>query len=215
MSDKADFFEDFDDDGSRENEVEVLEVVESKSKKIVYFDLETQKSADDVGGWDKARDMLMSVGSIYIEPDGVFKSFTEDKVQELIDELFSADLVIGFNNIGFDNQVLTHYTDRDFSTIPTIDMARDFTDARGHRINLDSLAKASLKDVKKSANGLLALQWFKEGKIDEITHYCEQDVAVTRDVYKYAEVNKSIKYMDNRSGMVRETKMDLKIRKEK
>ena len=34
-------------------------------KNIVYFDLETQKSADDVGGWNKIRDMRMSIGVTY------------------------------------------------------------------------------------------------------------------------------------------------------
>ena len=29
---------------------------------IVYFDLETQKSAEEVGGWNKICDMRMSVG---------------------------------------------------------------------------------------------------------------------------------------------------------
>jgi DEAD/DEAH box helicase domain-containing protein len=34
-------------------------------KNIVYFDLETQKSAEEVGGWDKISDMRMSVGVTY------------------------------------------------------------------------------------------------------------------------------------------------------
>ena len=37
---------------------------------IVYFDLETQKSAAEVGGWDKKRDMKMSVGVTYNTSDG-------------------------------------------------------------------------------------------------------------------------------------------------
>ena len=32
---------------------------------IVYFDLETQRTANDVGGWDKKRDMGMSLGVTY------------------------------------------------------------------------------------------------------------------------------------------------------
>ena len=34
-------------------------------KNIVYFDLETQKSADEVGGWNNIRDMRMSIGVTY------------------------------------------------------------------------------------------------------------------------------------------------------
>lgn len=34
-------------------------------KNIVYFDLETQKAADEVGGWGNIRAMRMSVGVTY------------------------------------------------------------------------------------------------------------------------------------------------------
>src|ERR1700753_716751 len=32
---------------------------------IVYFDLETQRTANDAGGWDRKRDMGMSIGVTY------------------------------------------------------------------------------------------------------------------------------------------------------
>jgi DEAD/DEAH box helicase domain-containing protein len=31
----------------------------------------------------------------------------------------------------------------------------------------------------------MALKWWKEGRLDLITEYCRQDVAVTRDVYLF------------------------------
>ena len=34
-------------------------------KNIVYFDLETQQSAEEVGGWDKISQMRMSIGVTY------------------------------------------------------------------------------------------------------------------------------------------------------
>ncbi len=32
---------------------------------IVYFDLETQRTANDAGGWGRKRDMGMSIGVTY------------------------------------------------------------------------------------------------------------------------------------------------------
>ena len=32
---------------------------------IVYFDLETQRTANDAGGWDRKGNMQMSIGVIY------------------------------------------------------------------------------------------------------------------------------------------------------
>ena len=46
-------------------------------KNIVYFDLETQKSADEVGGWDKIRDMRMSVGVTYSTGRGGYRIYGE------------------------------------------------------------------------------------------------------------------------------------------
>ena len=34
-------------------------------RNIVYFDLETQRSAQEVGGWDRIRDMGLSIGVTY------------------------------------------------------------------------------------------------------------------------------------------------------
>src|SRR5205807_9362285 len=71
-------------------------------KNIIYFDLETQKSAEEVGSWHKIRDMRLSVGVIYSTARGEYKIYTEAQVNDLIHELMRADLVVGFNNLRFD-----------------------------------------------------------------------------------------------------------------
>ena len=63
-------------------------------KNIVYFDLETQKSADEVGGWNRVRDMRMSVGVTYSTTRGDYKIYGETQVEDLIRELMRADLVV-------------------------------------------------------------------------------------------------------------------------
>lgn len=60
------------------------------------------------------------------------------------------------------------------------------------------MAKSTL-NVGKSANGLLALRWWKQGKIDRIVEYCKKDVEVTRDVYLFGKERGFI-YFSNRSG---------------
>jgi DEAD/DEAH box helicase domain-containing protein len=60
-------------------------------KNIVYFDLETQKSAEEVGGWDKVRDLKMSVGVTYSTQRGGYRIYGEQDVPELIRELQRAD----------------------------------------------------------------------------------------------------------------------------
>src|SRR5882762_6548210 len=81
----------------------------SEHKNIVYFDLETQKSADEVGGWDKISLMRMSVAVTYSIGEGGYKIYGEKQVDELITELQRADLIVGFNNLRFNYEVLHGY----------------------------------------------------------------------------------------------------------
>jgi DEAD/DEAH box helicase domain-containing protein len=58
----------------------------------------------------------------------------------------------------------------------------------GFRLKLDHLATETL-GARKSADGLQSLQWWKEGRIDEIERYCRQDVALLRDLLAHAETH--------------------------
>src|SRR5262244_1110013 len=107
-------------------------------KNIVYFDLETQKSADEVGGWHRIRDMRMSVGVTYSTGRGGYKIYGEGQVDDLIGELQRADLVVGFNHLRFDYEVLHAYTTLDLRQIPTFDMLVDLQNKLNHRLSLDS-----------------------------------------------------------------------------
>ncbi len=78
---------------------------------VVVFDLETQKLAEDVGGWRNVRKMGLSVAVVHTEQDG-FLTFTEETVAELISLLKKASLVVGFNHLRFDYEVLKAYTRR-------------------------------------------------------------------------------------------------------
>ena len=162
-------------------------------KNIVYFDLETQKSADEVGGWDKIRDMRMSIGVTYSTARGDYRIYGEKDVDELLTELQRADVVVGFNNIGFDYEVLHGYTILDLSQLPTLDMLVEIKKNLPHRLSLDSIAHATM-GVEKTAEGLQAIRWFKEGKLIEIAEYCCYDVKITKLVHEYGAANKQLFY---------------------
>ena len=99
---------------------------------IVYFDLETQKTANDVGGWDKKRDMGMSVGVTYSTQLGEYRIYREDQANDLVQQLFRADLVVGFNILNFDYQVLMGYTILDLPhQLRTLDMLVEIDKAAG------------------------------------------------------------------------------------
>lgn len=182
--------------------------------RVLYFDLETQKSADEVGGWGNIKDMLMAVGVVWDSHDQqhhVYYGEAEKKdgkgYTDLIDHLKSADLVVGFNVIGFDYTVIQYAASQrhiDLLDIPTFDILVDFIKQKNHRIKLDNLASCTL-GTSKSADGLASLKWWKEylggdrKKLDQIVAYCKQDVNVTRDLFLFGRDNGYVEY-DGRTG---------------
>ena len=166
--------------------------------RVQYFDLETQKSADDVGGWGNIHKMGLAVGVVWDSLDQEFFTYEEKDASQLVDKLRTADLAVGFNIIGFDYTVLQPYSDFDLQEINTFDMLVDVKKQLGFRLSLNHLAQNTL-NAKKSADGLVSLQWYKEGKMDKIIQYCKQDVEITRDLFLFGEKNGFVNYQ-SRSG---------------
>jgi DEAD/DEAH box helicase domain-containing protein len=163
-------------------------------KHIVYFDLETQQSADEVGGWDHIRDLRMSVGVTYSTDRGGYKIYGVKEVNNLIEELRRADLVVGFNSVRFDYEVLIgHNPFFDPQQISTLDMLVELQKTLQHRLSLDSLATATF-GVEKTSEGLQAIRWFKEGKLLEIAEYCCYDVKITKMVHEFGATNKQHRF---------------------
>ncbi len=168
-------------------------------KNIVYFDLETQKSAEEVGGWHKIRDMRMSIGVTYSTGRGDYQIYGENQVNALIEELRRADLVVGFNNLRFDYEVLLGHNDFfDHQQIPTLDMLIELQKSLQHRLSLDAIAHATL-GVEKTNEGMQAIHWYRAGRLADIAEYCCYDVKITRLVHEYGAAQKRLHYT-NRFG---------------
>lgn len=165
-------------------------------KDFVYFDLETQRSANDVGGWDRKGDMGMSVGVTFSTASNEYRIFGEDAIDNLITQLRRADLVIGYNHINFDYHVLMGYTCLDLpSLLVSLDLCKDLEQRIHHRPKLDHIAAASLGQGK-TAEGLQAIRWWREGKVMEIARYCCFDVKVTKLVHEHGVTHGKIKFLD-------------------
>ena len=167
-------------------------------KNIVYFDLETQKSADEVGGWHHISRMGMSVGVTYSTARGEYRIYAEADVDELIRDLQRAELIVGFNILRFDYEVLHGYTALDLRQLPTLDLLLSLQDQLQHRLSLDALVSATF-GLEKTAEGLQALQWYKQGRLLEIAEYCCYDVKLTRMLHEYGQAHGYV-YYHNRLG---------------
>jgi DEAD/DEAH box helicase domain-containing protein len=141
--------------------------------------------------------MGMSIGVTYSTRLGEYRIYMEKDADELVNQLLRADLVVGFNHIDFDYRVLQAYTILDLaSQTRNLDLLVEIEKALGRRMKLEDVAMASL-GVGKTAEGLQAIAWYREGKFREIARYCAYDVKVTMRVHEYGRSRGYVKYRDN------------------
>lgn len=167
--------------------------------KTLIFDLETQKLAHEVGGWDKKDQMLLSLAVTYEVEQNKYQTYFEKDVDQLIRELQSATLVVGYNVKNFDYAVLQRYSVFDLKAIPTLDMLEEVHKKLGFRLKLDQLAKGTLGDCK-SADGMEAIKFFRAGKLKELEEYCRKDVELTFRVYDFGKKNRCLYFDDSAQG---------------
>ena len=153
----------------------------------LVIDIETKKSFADVGGRDRLRELGIAVAGIYSYADDKFVALEEHELPRLGEMLARTERIIGFNIKLFDIPVMEPYLGAaTFARIAVTDIFEDAQKFLGHRVGLDGVAKATL-GVGKSGHGLEALEWFKQGRVEEVKKYCLDDVRLTRDLYEYGK----------------------------
>ncbi|MCX7823549.1 MAG: DUF1998 domain-containing protein [Syntrophobacterales bacterium] len=186
--------------------VEDKEVTKEKSEetetRIAFMNLETQFLAHEVGGWHNTHLMKVSVAVVYDELKDGFIIYPEDEMERLIRQLTEYDLIVGFNILDFDYRVLSYYTDVDLRKhLPTLDILKDVYLSIGRRISLEHLASVNIKE-QKTANGIQAVQWFREGRWDDLVDYCRRNVMITRKLF-YKGLSEGGLYYCDRDGSIK------------
>jgi DEAD/DEAH box helicase domain-containing protein len=160
---------------------------------IVYFDLESQKLFEEVGGRDPGK-LLLACGVTWSTARNNFAVYWEKDAAALVAELKAADRVIGFNIISFDYEVLKPYApNENFRGFRSTDMLQDIFRALGFRLSLDTIARATL-GTTKTADGIKSVEWFRNGELDKVAEYCKADVDITRRVYEFGRDNGYVHY---------------------
>lgn len=173
-----------------------------RNLQIGFFDLETQKLAAEVGGWQNTHLMRVSVAVLYEARGDTFKVYREQEIQKLIEDLKRLDLVIGFNISRFDYKVLRAYTPFDLNRLPTFDILDKIHKGLGFRVSLGHLAEKTL-GRPKGGDGLQAVKWFREGEWEDLIKYCTEDVVITRDLFYHGLEKGYLAYSDKSSRVLR------------
>jgi DEAD/DEAH box helicase domain-containing protein len=169
----------------------------------VVFDIETQYLAADVpGGWSNLPGMKLSCAVLYDVDQSRYFVYGEQNVSALIDHLRASSLVVGFNTLRFDYGVLQGYTAFKLQSLPSLDLMADLQKKLNHRLSLAHLAEHSLGGAEKSADGLLAVQWWREGKYQQVIDYCQMDVKLTHDLWRFGQEKKYVLFKHKQSGEI-------------
>jgi DEAD/DEAH box helicase domain-containing protein len=169
---------------------------------VLVFDLETQRSAEEVGGWAHTDRMGLALAVVHDVRRDVWRTYYEADVHRLLLDLVMADCVVGFNIARFDLTVLSGYSDWDLGRIRTLDLLGEIRRQLGFRVSLNHLSEMNLGEAK-AGDGLQSLRWWKEGRIDLIEQYCRKDVDMTRRLYELGRSRGYLLYRDHAKRSVR------------
>lgn len=160
----------------------------------LVFDIETKNTFDEAGSSDPAA-LDISVVGIYDESTDFYQTYVEDEFSKMWRYFEKADILIGYNSDHFDIPLLDKYYRGDLTKIKSLDLMAEIKKSLGRRIGLQAIAEATL-GYGKSGHGLDAIFWWKNGEIDKIRKYCQEDVRVTKELFDYIFKNKKVKYKD-------------------
>lgn len=173
-----------------------METANTQPIKKIVFDIETQRTFDEVGGFQNREKLGVSYVGVYSYTTNQLHGFFEDDLP-LLEQILLKErpMLIGFNSIHFDVPVLQPYMKKlDLASLPQLDILRDIEAVLGHRLKLDSVAQTTLFSGK-SGSGLDAIRWYREGDLASLAKYCLDDVKATRDLYEFGMRHGNIYYM--------------------
>ncbi len=164
--------------------------------KEVFFDLETKLWSTEVeGGFNNIPAFGLSVAVTSRNDSNSYQQWVENDANELVKELERADKVIGFNILKFDYGVLSAYVPNIHELLDgkSFDIFTDLESRLGFRLSLEVICSTTL-GKSKLAKAEDAINWWRQGQIEKVVEYCQMDVELTRDIYRYGQKHGFIYY---------------------
>lgn len=174
----------------------------SEGQSPVVVDLETKNTFADVGGREHLLQLEISLVGTYDYQNNVYRAYREHEFDALGPLLRGARFVIGFNSEGFDLPILAARLGDWVYGLRSLDLMLQACPPPNRRLPLSAFAAGSL-NAAKSADGLQAVQFYREGRWEELERYCLDDVRLTRELFEYGLKNGAFKYnLGKRNGVV-------------
>jgi len=166
------------------------------SSSSLYFNLETQRTANDAGGWYPEK---MGV-SVAVVLDGTqTRIFTEKDIGALAALLESADQVIGYNLEGFDLKVLSGYPEINVGKIRRLDLLQGLQKAAEKRVMLWSAVEATL-GLTSESDGIQMVTCWKNGEIEKVIDHCTSVTRAIKSLHEYGREHGHVFYSPDEDG---------------
>lgn len=166
--------------------------------KIAVYDLECKVSPYECGGWKDYKGMGISSGVVWYSwrggQFGTTEVYSGDQVDQLAARLEEADVVVSFNGLTFDNNLLSAVLGRSIRIKANCDLMARVEAAIGKRPKLDALAEATLGEGK-CGHGQHAPQLARAGRWAELHTYNIRDVMLTLRLFWFAKENGYLLWM--------------------
>jgi hypothetical protein len=156
--------------------------------KILTFDLEIEKPVSSApGGWEAARNGECGISVICVsDSETGYYFYDKNDLDEAVDHLNSGDLLVSWNGIAFDAQVIFGCTGRYLMSAHYDLLAETYKSLKERRkgYKLDQVARATL-GIGKRGNGEFATALVAKKRWGRLFTYCAGDVHCTRALYNH------------------------------
>lgn len=160
----------------------------------INFDLETY-SPSDLSHIDTS-EFRISVAGCYVSWIDEYIAFLEPDMNDFVNLLSSAELVVGYNILGFDLPVLQKYCTFNALDLPVYDLLAGIEKTLGFRLRLDDVCKATFDNDTKTDSYATYKYYHKQGKWFELIDYCMNDVRLTEQLFTKVLNNQPLSYFD-------------------
>lgn len=166
-------------------------------KNIVVFDCEIENDVDGkIVTWDRKDLMGFSVGCTFHYATGDWGVYFKEDIGYLAELLNQADLVVGFNIVGFDLPLIRAqggnlWPDSDLDIYDLLEESRKaigWTPAqrfpKGMRLD-DHLEATFGAGFMKTEDGALAPKMWRDGEHGQVVTYCLADVRREKELFEH------------------------------
>jgi DEAD/DEAH box helicase domain-containing protein len=176
----------------------------------LYVDVTCQLSAEEVGGWEPdcmhRRGIAAAVTWNNNQPPR--RTYREHEFEELVDELESARVVVGYNCQNFDFEIIRGYCD--VSPRRSLDMFADLRHLTGQELPINAVLKGTFGGQISADNPLDQIKWWREEQYQLVEESIARSVAHIRSIHEFGLEHGYVRYV-GRFGRTEAVNVDWRV----